>query len=91
MALVLPGESVPVQHINLKLGPGLQQTPTPEGSNVVVSTRAGCLEHSKNGARWWVESNARRVSLYFDLSPLKMCFFITCATESSTRQPSKNQ
>ncbi|ETW81693.1 hypothetical protein HETIRDRAFT_51402 [Heterobasidion irregulare TC 32-1] len=60
MALVLPGESVPVQHVNLKLGPGLQQTITPEGSNVVVSTRAGRLEHSKNGARWWVESNARR-------------------------------
>ncbi|TFY83104.1 hypothetical protein EWM64_g913 [Hericium alpestre] len=60
MFLVLPGEHVPAKHVNLKLGPGLQQESTPEGDNVVVSTRAGTLQHSANNAKWWVESNARR-------------------------------
>ncbi|THH20095.1 hypothetical protein EW146_g1204 [Bondarzewia mesenterica] len=60
MSYILPGESVPAQHVNLKLGPGLQQVATSEGSNTVVSTRAGILQHSANGARWWVESNSRR-------------------------------
>ena len=58
MPVVLPGEIVPASHVNLKLGPGLSQTP----SSTVLSTRAGDLQHSANNARWWVENNsARRV------------------------------
>ncbi|KAI0315796.1 exosome complex exonuclease RRP40 [Amylostereum chailletii] len=60
MSVILPGERVPAQHANLKLGPGLHQETIPGGKNVVVSTRAGTLQHSANGARWWVESNSRR-------------------------------
>ncbi|EIM85950.1 exosome complex exonuclease RRP40 [Stereum hirsutum FP-91666 SS1] len=60
MSIVLPGETVPAQHVNLKLGPGLQQLSNAEGSTSVVSTRAGELQHSANGSKWWVESNARR-------------------------------
>ncbi|KAA1469892.1 exosome complex exonuclease RRP40 [Dentipellis sp. KUC8613] len=56
----LPGEHIPAQHVNLKLGPGIQQTSTSNGVDVVVSTRAGTLQHSANGSRWWVESNSRR-------------------------------
>lgn len=62
MSIVLPGETVPAQHVNLKLGPGLQQLSNAEGSMSIVSTRAGELQHSTNGSKWWVESNARRVS-----------------------------
>lgn len=62
MSLVLPGELVPVQHVNLKLGPGLLQQPSPSGESSIITTRAGELNHSPNGARWWIESNARRVS-----------------------------
>lgn len=64
MSIVLPGETVPAQHVNLKLGPGLQQLSNAEGSTSVVSTRAGELQHSANGSKWWVESNARRVSVF---------------------------
>ncbi|KIY64169.1 hypothetical protein CYLTODRAFT_425453 [Cylindrobasidium torrendii FP15055 ss-10] len=53
--VVIPGEPVPAQHVNLKLGPGLIQT-----TGGVQSTRAGTLNHSANNARWWVESNSRR-------------------------------
>ncbi|KAI0043180.1 exosome complex exonuclease RRP40 [Auriscalpium vulgare] len=56
MSVVLPGELVPAQHVNLKLGPGLQQ----EAASQVTATRAGILEHSANNSRWWVESNSRR-------------------------------
>ncbi|EIW81019.1 exosome complex exonuclease RRP40 [Coniophora puteana RWD-64-598 SS2] len=55
---ILPGELVPAQHVNLKLGPGLLQASTTESP--ILATRAGALHHSPNGARWWVESNARR-------------------------------
>ncbi|KAK0439744.1 hypothetical protein EV421DRAFT_821249 [Armillaria borealis] len=61
MSIVVPGEHVPAQHVNLKLGPGLiqlSQTSTPKSS--IISTRAGMLQHSANGSKWWVESNARR-------------------------------
>lgn len=64
---VLPGELVPAQHVNLKLGPGLLQLsahPVPSDSQPIISTRAGQLHHSANNSRWWVEGNARRVSLY---------------------------
>jgi len=53
---VLPGEHVPAQHVNLKLGPGLLQLNT----QPIISTRAGQLHHSPNNSRWWVEGNARR-------------------------------
>ena len=62
MTSVLPGERVPAQHVNLKLGPGLLQQSSINGQPAVVSTRAGDVQHSKNRARWWIEGNARRVS-----------------------------
>ncbi|CAK5284147.1 unnamed protein product [Mycena citricolor] len=64
--LVLPGQAVPAQHVNLKLGPGLLQTTSASPgsstqlSSSVIATRAGTLHHSANRSRWWVESNARR-------------------------------
>jgi hypothetical protein len=54
---VFPGEPVPAKHVNLKLGPGLLSTPSG-----VVTTKAGQLVHSPNRAKWWVQTNARRVS-----------------------------
>ncbi|KDQ62474.1 hypothetical protein JAAARDRAFT_122257 [Jaapia argillacea MUCL 33604] len=68
---ILPGELVPARHVNLKLGPGLLQLssdPTPQSKGkgnanpnaVIISTRAGSLDHSPNGAKWWVDSNSRR-------------------------------
>jgi len=64
MATILPGELVePGQHVNLKLGPGLLQLSSPQGLGSIISTRAGVLNHSANGKKWWVESNSRRVSL----------------------------
>ncbi|KAF9049504.1 hypothetical protein BDZ89DRAFT_1057386 [Hymenopellis radicata] len=57
MSVVVPGEHVPAQHVNLKLGPGLTQS---SSSPTVISTRAGTLNHSANRSKWWVESNSRR-------------------------------
>lgn len=65
MSIILPGELVPAQHVNLKLGPGLLQFSTPQGPDSIISTRAGSLNHSANGSRWWIESNARRVRTVF--------------------------
>lgn len=70
--IVLPGELVPAQHVNLKLGPGLlqisSQSPKGKGSApTIISTRAGTLCHSANKSKWWVESNSRRVSILFHL------------------------
>ena len=67
----------PAQHLNLKLGPGLLQSSNASSSNhrtssSVISTRAGTLNHSANGSRWWVESNSRRVSSSFKHSK-KFC------------------
>ncbi|KAG6854120.1 hypothetical protein C0991_010284 [Blastosporella zonata] len=60
-ATVLPGTTVPAQHVNLKLGPGLlQRSGAGEAGPSIVSTRAGTLNHSSNGSKWWVESNSRR-------------------------------
>ncbi|EIN12714.1 hypothetical protein PUNSTDRAFT_130962 [Punctularia strigosozonata HHB-11173 SS5] len=59
-ATVLPGEHVPAQHVNLKLGPGLLQQTSADGSEYIMSTRAGALNHSSNGAKWWIDSNSRR-------------------------------
>ena len=60
MSIVLPGEQIPAKHVNLKLGPGISQM-----ANAIVSTKAGTLNHSANKARWWVESNSRRVRPLF--------------------------
>ncbi|KAL9711159.1 exosome non-catalytic core subunit rrp40 [Leucoagaricus gongylophorus] len=64
MSTIVPGENVDAQHINLKLGPGLLNVMSngPSGSaNYIIATRAGNLNHSANGAKWWIESNSRRV------------------------------
>ncbi len=63
MTYVLPGESVPAKHVNLKLGPGLLQVSNVGEEAAVVSTKAGELKHSANNKLWWIESNARRVRL----------------------------
>lgn len=68
MSVVLPGEEVPAQHVNLKLGPGLLQVPGVGRESTVISTRAGILNHSANRSKWWVESNSRRVRF------LQVCF-----------------
>ncbi|KAG7088328.1 hypothetical protein E1B28_012337 [Marasmius oreades] len=62
MSIVLPGEKIPAQHVNLKLGPGLSQTSDASTANSpsIVSTRAGTVNHSSNKSRWWIESNSRR-------------------------------
>jgi len=60
MTLVLPGENVPAQHVNLKLGPGLLQVSSVGEGSSIVSTRAGDLNHSANRSKWWIESNSRR-------------------------------
>ena len=59
---VLPGETVPAQHVNLKLGPGLLQISGEYNNSSIVSTKAGIVNHSANNAKWWVENNSRRVS-----------------------------
>ncbi|KAF8914870.1 hypothetical protein CPB85DRAFT_1375269 [Mucidula mucida] len=46
MSVVVPGEDVPAQHINLKLDLALLKCRT--------------LNHSANRSKWWVESNSRR-------------------------------
>ncbi|KAF9267339.1 exosome complex exonuclease RRP40 [Marasmius fiardii PR-910] len=61
MSIVLPGENIPAQHVNLKLGPGLSQISSVLTSNPsIVSTRTGTLNHSANKSRWWIESNSKR-------------------------------
>ncbi|EMD39565.1 hypothetical protein CERSUDRAFT_111881 [Gelatoporia subvermispora B] len=60
MPLVLPGEQISAQHVNLKLGPGLLQQPSVDGKSPIVSTRAGELHHSANRSKWWIDSNSRR-------------------------------
>ncbi len=64
MSIVFPGNHVPAQHVNLKLGPGLQQLSTVTANKTeltVIATRAGELHHSANRSKWWIESNSRRV------------------------------
>lgn len=68
MSVVFPGDHVPAQHVNLKLGPGLLQVSNVVGNKTeanVMVTRAGILNHSTNRSKWWVESNSRRVSLVY--------------------------
>lgn len=62
MTYVLPGEFVPAQHVNLKLGPGLLQVSDVKQNSTIISTRAGELKHTPNNRQWWVEGNSRRVS-----------------------------
>lgn len=78
-SIVLPGELVPAQHVNLKLGPGLLQLSAhrvPSNTQPIVSTRAGQLHHSANNSRWWVDGNARRVSLVRLISACRCDLFI---------------
>jgi exosome complex component RRP40 len=63
MDIVLPGEIVPAQHVNLKLGPGLLQLTSSDGTGSIISSRAGTLNHSANRSKWWIEGNSRRVRL----------------------------
>jgi exosome complex component RRP40 len=67
---ILPGETVSASHPNLKLGPGLLQATSASSLNKdgILTTRAGWLNHSVNGAKWWVEGNSRRVSEHFLMS-----------------------
>ncbi|OSD07413.1 exosome complex exonuclease RRP40 [Trametes coccinea BRFM310] len=60
MSLVLPGEHVPAQHVNLKLGPGLLQISAASGEPTIIATRAGEVKHSANRNKWWIEGNSRR-------------------------------
>jgi len=63
MPVILPGETVDVRHVNLKLGPGLQQEDDEQGA-IIITNRVGNLCNSTNKARWWVEnSSAKRVCL----------------------------
>lgn len=66
MSIILPGEQVQAQHVNLKLGPGLLQISTVNDNipgSSIIATRAGVLNHSLNGSKWWVEANSRRVCI----------------------------
>jgi hypothetical protein len=63
MSVVLPGEVIQTQHKTLKLGPGLQQSADSQEGTSIVVTRAGTLEQNPKGTKFWVEGNARRVSL----------------------------
>jgi len=64
MSTVLPGDQIPARHVNLKLGPGLLQISTVASNktteSTVIATRAGTLNHSTNGSKWWIETNSRR-------------------------------
>ncbi|KAF8636011.1 hypothetical protein AX15_000172 [Amanita polypyramis BW_CC] len=69
MSIILPGERIPADRVNLKLGPGLLQITKPRSnaseSNekerpYIISTKAGELHHSANKSKWWVDSNSRR-------------------------------
>jgi len=60
MSVVLPGEAIAIQHVNLKLGAGLLQRSDAKGNGSIVSDRAGVLSHSANKSKWWIETNARR-------------------------------
>ena len=68
MTYVLPGELVPAQHVNLKLGPGLLQETTTSRENTVLATKAGEVRHTQNNKEWWVESNSWRVCLSIHLA-----------------------
>ncbi|KAI0729534.1 exosome complex exonuclease RRP40 [Irpex lacteus] len=60
MTNVLPGESIPAKHTNLKPRPGLLQVSNVVEETAVVSTKVGKLKQSANNKLWWIESNARR-------------------------------
>ena len=69
--LILPGEQVPARHVNLKLGPGLIELSNVGQEGSIVSSKAGELKHSANNSRWWIESNSRRVRLYYHPTTLR--------------------
>ena len=80
MSTVLPGDQIPARHVNLKLGPGLLQISTVATNktteSTVIATRAGTLNHSTNGSKWWIETNSRRVrKSYFSKHKEILIFF----------------
>lgn len=66
-SFVLPGDVIPARtdsQKGLKLGPGLLQVSSGALSPVqdpIIATRAGILNSSDDGKRWWVEKNTLRV------------------------------
>ena len=64
---VLPGDVVPARadsQKGIKLGPGLLQVSSgalPSAQDPIIATRAGTLNSSDNGKRWWIEKNVLRV------------------------------
>ena len=80
MSTVLPGDQIPARHVNLKLGPGLLQLSTAASNktteSTVIATRAGTLNHSPNGSKWWIETNSRRVRNTVALDKKKSMIFI---------------
>jgi exosome complex component RRP40 len=64
---VLPGDVVPARadsQKSLKLGPGLLQVSSealPSAQDPIIATRAGTLNSSDDGKRWWIEKNVLRV------------------------------
>lgn len=87
--IVLPGERVPAQHVNLKLGPGLLQLSAhhaPAHGQPIISTRGGQLHHSANNSRWWVEGNGRRASVFrLPLEPC-VCAYLCPVCSSAPRE-----
>ena len=79
MSTVLPGDQIPARHVNLKLGPGLLQLSTIASNktteSTVIATRAGTLNHSTNGSKWWIETNSRRVRNTVTLNTRKSIVF----------------
>ena len=79
MSTVLPGDQIPARHVNLKLGPGLLQLSTIASNktteSTVIATRAGTLNHSANGSKWWIETNSRRVRNTVTLNTRKSIVF----------------
>lgn len=91
MSIVLPGEHISAQHVNLKLGPGLLQVSDSQQAGSIISTRAGTLNHSSNGSKWWIDSNSRRVSLgkylpYDHLIEVRKMKYVPAAQESVVGQ-----
>ncbi|KZT11905.1 exosome complex exonuclease RRP40 [Laetiporus sulphureus 93-53] len=61
MTLVLPGEQILAEQVNVKrLGPGLEQLFSSDGESYIMSTRAGELKHITKRKEWFVDSNSRR-------------------------------
>lgn len=55
--VVLPGDPIKLSSDKIKLGPGLTQN-----EESIISLKAGILECSESGKKWWVDNNQKRVS-----------------------------